>query len=106
MIYSSHNLTQFLIQGPIMRYSFSSLIGMLRSPAGRLEIAEGIRYRAWPVFSRLASLHRSTVARQTKVIAVVGSFGKSTTTSAITTAFGLPLHRQFSFNCWTGVAQA
>ena len=44
--------------------------------------------RLWPVLSRLASLYRRTAVRRTRIVAVVGSFGKSTTTNAVVTALG------------------
>jgi UDP-N-acetylmuramoyl-tripeptide--D-alanyl-D-alanine ligase len=44
--------------------------------------------RMWPVLSRLAKRYRGTVVRSTRIVAVVGSFGKSTTTNAVTTALG------------------
>lgn len=42
----------------------------------------------WPVLSRLASLYRVTAIRGTRIVAVVGTFGKSTTTNAVVTALG------------------
>jgi len=39
---------------------------------------------------QLARFHRRTFARRTRVVAVVGSFGKTTTTRAIACALGLP----------------
>jgi len=89
-----------------MRYGVSQVLDLMRTPAGRIEIYEGFRFRSWPVMSRVAKLHRKMLARKTKIVAIVGSFGKSTTTCAVTTGLGLPLHREFSFNCWTGVALA
>ena len=89
-----------------MRYKFSELLALTRTPAGRIQIADGIGYRMWPLLSPIARLYRATLARKTGVIAVVGSFGKTTTTRAITLGLGLPLHQRFSYNCWTGVARA
>jgi hypothetical protein len=51
----------------------SQMLGMTRTPAGRIEIYEGLRFRSWPVMSRLAKLHRKTLAKQTKIVAIVGS---------------------------------
>jgi len=89
-----------------VRYSLSDFYGLLRTPAGRIQIREGIRYRSWPLLSRLAKLHRATLANKTHVIAIVGSYGKTTTTYATTVALGLPIHPEFSYNCWSGLAQA
>ncbi len=46
--------------------------------------------RSWPVLGPAAALHRGTLARSKPVIAVVGSYGKTTTTAAIDAALGLP----------------
>jgi len=89
-----------------MRYHLSEIPALLRTPAGRKQIWGGLHYRSWPVLSRLAALHRRTLMRQTRVAAVVGSFGKSTTTRAIAAALGVRLHRRFSYNCFSGLAHS
>jgi UDP-N-acetylmuramoyl-tripeptide--D-alanyl-D-alanine ligase len=50
--------------------------------------SERHRYRAWPVLASLARLHRASGARRTRVVAVVGSFGKTTTSRAVAAALG------------------
>jgi len=50
-----------------------------------------VYYSALPVLGRVAELYRRTIVNKTRVIAVVGSFGKTTTTRAIRIALGLPL---------------
>ncbi len=62
--------------------------GLLRTRVGRTKIRGGILYRAWPVTSRLAVLYRRTIAREVCIIAVVGSYGKSTTTRSVVAALG------------------
>ena len=89
-----------------MRYGLKQMVTLARTPAGRFQIADGLRYRAWPLLAPLSKLYRSTLTRQTQVIAVVGSFGKSTTTQAIATALAIPLYHRFTYNCWSGVALA
>jgi len=89
-----------------MRYHLSKIPALLRTPAGRMQFLGGLQYRSWPLLSRLAALHRRTLARRTRVVAVVGSFGKSTATRAVACALGVPLHRRFTHNCWSGLAQA
>lgn len=42
----------------------------------------------WPVLRRIAWLYRRTLLRKTGIIAVVGSFGKTTTTRAVASALG------------------
>jgi UDP-N-acetylmuramoyl-tripeptide--D-alanyl-D-alanine ligase len=41
------------------------------------------------VLARLAAVHRATLGRRTRVVAVVGSFGKTTAARAVATALGL-----------------
>ncbi len=78
----------------------------LRTPVGRANLTTGIQFEFWPLFWRLAALHRRTLVRKTRVVAVVGSYGKSTTVRAVLTALGLPIHPQFELNTWTSLARA
>jgi UDP-N-acetylmuramoyl-tripeptide--D-alanyl-D-alanine ligase len=64
---------------------------LVRSSVGRRELTYGFYYSSLPFIGRIAELYRRTIVRRTRVIAVVGSFGKTTTTRAIRTALGLPL---------------
>jgi len=66
-----------------MRYRWRDLPHLFVTPAGRAQLREGVHFRLWPVTSRAAELYRRTVARRTRVVAVVGSFGKSTTMRAV-----------------------
>ncbi len=89
-----------------MRFRLRDLPAMLSTPAGRLHVRQGLAYRCWPVLSPLARLYRRTVVRRTRVIAVVGSFGKSTTTRAIAAALGVSEHRRLLLNAWYWIALA
>ncbi len=89
-----------------MRYRPHELVALLRTPAGRLQMRAGLLYRLWPLLSRLAMLHRRTLARDVRVIAVVGSLGKSTTTRAVAAALGLPAHPGMLRNAWSSLALA
>ncbi|MEP6996586.1 MAG: Mur ligase family protein [Betaproteobacteria bacterium] len=89
-----------------MRYRLKDIPAMLGTPAGRRQVADGVAYRLWPAASRLARLYRCTIARRTRVVAVVGSFGKSTTTRAIAAAVAAPEAKSTTANAWTAVAQA
>ena len=89
-----------------MRFRLRDVPAMLGTPAGRLHVRQGIAYRSWPLLSRLARLYRHTLVRRTRVIAVVGSFGKSTTTRAIAAALGVPEHRAMLPNAWSWIAFA
>ena len=63
----------------------------MSSSVGRRELAFGAYYSALPFLGRVAELYRRTIVKRTRVIAVVGSFGKTTTTRAIRIALGLPI---------------
>jgi UDP-N-acetylmuramyl pentapeptide synthase len=89
-----------------MRYALKQIPALLRTPVGRALIRDGASYRLWPVTSRLAQMHRRTLARGTRVIAVVGSLGKSTTTRAVAQVLDLPGDLTSLRNCWSAVAYA
>ena len=89
-----------------MRYRLTDIPAMLATPAGRRQVADGVAYRAWPMMSRLARLYRRTIARRPRVVAVVGSFGKSTTMRAVAAALAAPQPRSMTANAWTSVAMA
>ena len=86
------------------RYGLTDIPYLLRTPLGRLQFRHGIYYRLWPLLSALAGWYRRNVVSGTRIVAVVGSFGKSTTTRAVTAALQRPVDRKLSFNCWSYVA--
>ncbi|MEJ2079407.1 MAG: Mur ligase family protein [Acidobacteriota bacterium] len=61
---------------------------MLGSRFGRRQLKVRVHRASWPVIRRVAWLYRRTLLKPTGVIAVVGSFGKSTTTRAVAAALG------------------
>jgi len=89
-----------------MRYRLRDIPEMLQTPLGRMQLREGVNYRIWPLTSRLAQLYRRTAVRSTRVIAIVGSFGKSTTLRAVSVIVGMPPRRRMLDNAWSGVAHA
>lgn len=60
-----------------MNYSFSDILALLQTPIGRKRFVLNTCHKAWPVFSRMASLYRQTFVRKTRIVAVVGSLGKT-----------------------------
>lgn len=89
-----------------MRYRLTDLPALLRTPLGRWQLYQGVQHHLWPVLSRVALLHRRTLARRPRVIAVIGTFGKSTTTRAVSAALDVPIHPRFAANCWSRLALA
>ena len=61
----------------------------LSNSLGRQQFWWGARNHLWPQLRVLAKLHRRTLARRVRVVAIVGSFGKTTTTAAICKVLGL-----------------
>jgi UDP-N-acetylmuramyl pentapeptide synthase len=89
-----------------MRYKWKDFPALLRTPLGRSQFIFGVWYRSWPLLSRLATLHRRTFIRNTRVVAVVGSFGKSTTVRTVLTALGGQVHPDFELNAFSSIARA
>lgn len=88
-----------------MKYSPRQLIDLLRTPLGRQQIVGGLRYRAWPAYAAAARVHRARLPATTRVVAVVGTFGKTTTSRAVRAALGLDPAAHVSGNCWDHVAR-
>jgi UDP-N-acetylmuramyl pentapeptide synthase len=79
---------------------------MAQTPVGRRQIAIGVyNNRAWPLMMWLARLKRRTLARRTRIITVIGSFGKTTTTRALIQALDLPLPSRPGGNALSILAQ-
>lgn len=89
-----------------MRYRAGDLPRLVRTPLGRMELWNGVRYRLWPFMSRLARWHRTRNLRDTRVISVVGSYGKTTSARAIIAALRCRTYQQTSPNSWNHVAEA
>jgi UDP-N-acetylmuramoyl-tripeptide--D-alanyl-D-alanine ligase len=62
---------------------------LCRTPLGRRQLRVHLYSSAWPIFNVLAAIYRRTITRRTRVVAVVGSYGKTTTARAIGYALGL-----------------
>ncbi|MDD5647125.1 MAG: Mur ligase family protein [Candidatus Bipolaricaulis sp.] len=62
---------------------------LLRTPFGRLVVRRGLFEVLWPLLGPLAHVHRTTLGRRTRVVAVVGSFGKTTAAHAVSRALAL-----------------
>ncbi len=89
-----------------MLYRLRDLPAMLATPVGRMQVADGLLFRLWPLVWRGAWLYRRTAARRARAIVVVGSFGKSTTARAVAAAVGLPVHMGIVQNAYASVAHA
>jgi len=57
----------------------------------------------WPALRALGGFYRRTFLRRTRIVAVVGSFGKTTTTKAVATVLGVPEHPMVGGNASSSV---
>jgi UDP-N-acetylmuramoyl-tripeptide--D-alanyl-D-alanine ligase len=88
-----------------MRYHWKDIPGLLRTPIGRSQLIFGIWHKSWPVLSRLAHLYRQTFFRNTRVVVIVGSFGKSTMLRTVLTALGREVNPNFDLNAYASIAR-
>ncbi len=89
-----------------MSYSWRNILAVLQNPLVRSQFIYGIWRKSWPLLSRIATLYRYTLIRNTRVVAVVGSFGKSTTTRAVAHALVARLHPGYQNNYWSFLARS
>lgn len=82
----------------------SLLSGCLRMSAGRQRLLFALYCRVSPVVWRLAVFSRRTLTRHVRVVAVVGSFGKTTTARTTAVALGQRDPGNGSRNCGPAVA--
>ncbi len=66
-----------------MLYRFQHISAAFRSPLGRLRLLRDLYQRSLPIVYRAACLYRRLCLRGVLIVAVVGSFGKSTATKAV-----------------------
>lgn len=71
---------------------------LIGSRPGRMELRRRWTTRLWPAVGRVARLYRATVGRRVRMVVVIGSVGKTTTTRTVSAALGLPVHRSALLN--------
>jgi UDP-N-acetylmuramoyl-tripeptide--D-alanyl-D-alanine ligase len=74
-----------------MTYSLGEIAAYARTPVGRGRLIVKLRGRTWPVMRALGALYRRTWLHELRLIAVTGSFGKSSAVQLLVAALGLPL---------------
>jgi len=67
----------------------AEIVGRLGSAPGRRRLFLGALSHARPILFPTAHAYRRTLIRRARIVAVVGSFGKTTTTRAVSAALGL-----------------
>jgi UDP-N-acetylmuramyl pentapeptide synthase len=93
-------------EGSFGRYRLAELPALLRTKVGRSQLWSGLQFRLWPVYSRAAACYRHTRLRNVRVVAVVGSLGKTTTARAISVALGQKIDPLGEFNYQSCIAMA
>ncbi len=89
-----------------MRYKPRDFPALVRTPIGRMQLRYAAWHRAGPLLYSIASSYRRTLLRSTRVVAVVGSFGKTTTTRAVISALGRAVPEPMPYNSGGWVARA
>ena len=74
----------------LVRLTARQILSLARTPLGRRRITNAALPRLAPLLRQWALLHRRTLARRVRVVAVTGSFGKSTTVRLTEAVLGLP----------------
>ncbi|MGA7876420.1 MAG: UDP-N-acetylmuramoyl-tripeptide--D-alanyl-D-alanine ligase [Desulfoferrobacter sp.] len=87
-----------------MRYRLKDIPLLMSTPVGRRDLLLGQRHNLWPLLRRLAGLYRRILLRKTKIAAVIGSYGKSTTTRALSAALHKKTADTSNSNSWSGLA--
>ncbi len=73
---------------PRSRYSWRDVPALALTAPGRTKLRLGLQFKLWPLARAAASRYRRLALNNTRLIAVTGSFGKSTTTKAVAAALG------------------
>ena len=77
---------------------------LLRTGAGWTALAGGLFQYAWPLVYPFGLLRRRILPPKAPIVAVVGSFGKSTTVASIRRALGIPAARTEGRNSYSFLA--
>jgi len=83
-----------------LRMSTELLRALVRGKGWRIPI-EGLYQHCWIVIAPLGAAYRRTLLRKTRVVAVVGSFGKTTTARAVRHVLGIRETFACNRNSWS-----
>ncbi|MFC1883724.1 Mur ligase family protein [Thermodesulfobacteriota bacterium] len=89
-----------------MRYKLRDLPYLLKTPVGRRELLWGQYSRFRSITTFLAFVYRRTIIRNVRIVAIIGSLGKTTTARAVATGLGIPVHPNIGRNANVQVAKA
>jgi UDP-N-acetylmuramoyl-tripeptide--D-alanyl-D-alanine ligase len=86
--------------------SYREVPQLLQTPFGRMELWKEFLDRSWPILSRVARWYRRLLLRRTCIIAVTGTYGKTTAQRAVTVALGMKPGKVEKSSSQSGVAKA
>ena len=89
-----------------MKHKLCDIPSLITTPIGRRELRRSLFHVCWPIISCAASFYRRTYIKKTRVVAVVGSLGKSTTTRAVSTALGSDINKLSQRNALSFLGRA
>ncbi|MEP7361404.1 MAG: Mur ligase family protein [Chloroflexota bacterium] len=81
-----------------MRVPGTRALRLMRSAPGRTELRRHYTARFWPALAYVGRAYRVTLVRRVRVIAVIGSVGKTTTMRTASAALARPVRRQAVLN--------
>lgn len=88
-----------------MELKVRDLVRLLRAPVGRQRLFLGLQQAAYPALRVGAALRRRLLTADVRLVAVIGSFGKTTTARAVTAALGLPPNPTIEYNSSIGAVR-
>ncbi len=89
-----------------VRYRWSEVPFLFLNPLGRERLRAAAGHYAWPLVAPAASLYRRIALRHTRVVTIVGSFGKTTTARCVLAALEGREDPRIGLNSWTSQAMA
>jgi len=89
-----------------MSRTWRKIPALLRTQSGRRRLRRGVLARSNRLIRPLALAYRRTLIRRVRIVAVVGTFGKTTTARAIAAALGLPVERCDGWNAGAFVSRS
>ena len=76
-----------------MKKERREMLTLVRSGPGRLEIKRRYGTKFWSTASHFARVYRRTLGRRVRIVAVIGSVGKTTTMRAVSAVLEVPVSR-------------
>ncbi len=83
---------------------FRKALHLVQSRILYSRLAQGMPFLTWPLLRHAGKLYRMTAARRVRVVAVVGSLGKTTTSRAVDAALGLTVRPGTERNAFSCIA--